>query len=373
MKIGVPREKRQDESRVAVTPEVVKKLKKKGFTVLVETSAGEAAGYADRDFVFEGAEVVSAQAALSADIVFKICRPAQDEVAAMKQGAVLICLMEPYRTDGLVEGLAKAGVNAISLEMVPRTSRAQAVDVLSSQANIAGYRAVIEAAYHYRRFLPLMMTSAGSAKAARVFVLGAGVAGLQAIATAKRLGSVVEAYDVRPEVAEQISSLGGKVFQFELSESGAGKGGYAQELSAEAKAKLQTALSERLMKCDIIISTANVPGRKAPTLISEEVVKGMRQGSVIVDMAAASGGNCPLTESDRIVVKHGVTLIGLTNFPALVAADASSFYSRNVFSLLSMMVKEGEPGGKLELFYEDDIVAAALVTYQGSVRLQRSS
>ncbi|HUP58631.1 MAG TPA: NAD(P)(+) transhydrogenase (Re/Si-specific) subunit alpha, partial [Bdellovibrionota bacterium] len=231
------------------------------------------------------------------------------------------------------------------------------------QAGIAGYRAVLEAASRYPRFFPMMMTSAGSSKACKLAVLGAGVAGLQAIATARKLGAQVEAYDVRAEVREQISSLGAKNIELDIGEDGTGKGGYAKELSEEAKRKQQQVLNEKLKKFDVIVSTANIPGRKAPVLITEEAVKGMREGSVIIDMAAANGGNCPLSEADRVVVKHGVTLVGTTNFPALVPGDSSHFYSQNLVNLLALILN----AGKLELVLTDDIIAAALVVHKGAL------
>ncbi len=368
MKIGVPRERRERETRVAATPDIIKKYIKMGLSVLVEKSAGLEAGFSDEDFAHAGAELVSTDAALGADIVLKANRPETTETALIKKGSLLIALLEPYLNDGLVEKLAQTGVDSIAMELIPRISRAQSMDALSSQANIAGYRAVLEAAQYYRRFFPMMMTSAGSAKAARVFVLGVGVAGLQAIATAKRLGSQIEAYDVRPDTKEQVQSLGGKFFEVELGEAGAGSGGYAKELSEAGKAKLQQALAEKLMKCDIIITTANVPGRRAPILVSEDVVKGMRMGSVIVDMAAPSGGNCALTVPDQVVIKHGVTIIGTKNLAALVASDASSFYSKNLLALVSLMVKTKDGKTTLEMNLEDEIIAASLTTYQGCVR-----
>lgn len=367
--IGVPKETREKESRVAVTPDTVKKWAKKGFKVRVEQNAGALAGFIDGEYQKEGAEIVSAAQALQCDIVCKIHRPSEAETAQLKSGALLIAMLEPYKNDGWMDKAAQAKVNAISMEMIPRTTRAQAMDVLSSQANIAGYRAVIEASAQYGRFFPMMMTSAGSAKPAKVVILGAGVAGLQAIGTARRLGAQVEAYDVRPEVKEQILSLGAKFIDLDIGEEGAGTGGYAKELSEAAKQRQQQLLMERLKKADIIITTANVPGRRAPTLVTEEAVRGMRPGSVIVDMAAPSGGNCPLTEADKIVVKHGVKIIGITNFPALVASDASSFYSRNVFNLLALMIDE--KSGTFKINLEDDIIAASLVAYQGETRLQK--
>jgi NAD(P) transhydrogenase subunit alpha len=372
MIIGLPKEIRQDESRVGLTPEAIKKLAKKGFRFRVEKSAGEKAGFPDSSYVMDGVELGDAQAVWHSDIIFKVHRPTEAEVSGMKKGSLLISLLEPYLKDGLFQKLAHQGVHSVAMELIPRTSRAQSMDVLSSQANIAGYRAVIEAGRHYGRFLPLMMTSAGSSKPAKVMILGVGVAGLQAIATAKRLGASVEAYDIRPEVKEQIVSLGAKVVELEIGEEGSGQGGYAKELSAEGKAKQQALLTERLKKCDIIISTANIPGRRAPVLITEEAVKGMRPGSVIVDMAAANGGNCPLSEAHQVVVKHGVTLIGLMNYPSLVPTDSSQFFANNLVSLLSLMLEDqaGQPQLKFDL--QDDIIAAALVTYQGEVRLKQN-
>ncbi|MGZ3698514.1 MAG: Re/Si-specific NAD(P)(+) transhydrogenase subunit alpha [Bdellovibrionota bacterium] len=362
MKIGIPKEIRTGETRVSASPETVKKLLKKGYQVLLERGAGVSAGFADEDY--EGVEFGDAKTALGQEIVFKIHKPSSAEILSMKKGAILFAMLEPYAQDGTFEKLAEMGVSAFAMESVPRTSRAQSMDVLSSQANIAGYRAVIEAAARYGRFLPLMMTSAGSAKPAKLTVLGAGVAGLQAIATARRLGANVEAYDVRAEVREQIESLGAKFIDLDIGEEGSGSGGYAKELSEEAKQKQQKLLTERLMKSDILITTANIPGRKSPVLVTEEAVRGMRTGSVIVDMAAANGGNCPLTEADRVVVKHGVTLVGHTNYPGMMPADASSFYGSNLISLLGLL-----PDGKLDL--NDDIIAAALVTHQGEVRWKK--
>lgn len=372
MIIGLPKETRQGETRVALTPESVKKLVKKGFKVLVEAGAGVKASFPDAQYTAEGAEIVNRDQAWSSEIVVKLHKPTQDEISQvvpkMPKGALFISYMEPYLKDGTAQKLAEAGVSAMSMELIPRTSRAQSMDALSSQANIAGYRAVIEAVARYGRFFPLMMTSAGSAKPAKVMVLGAGVAGLQAIATAKRLGAVVEAYDIRAEVKEQIQSLGGKFVEFDIGEEGSGKGGYARELSEEGKKRQQQLLTEKLKKCDIIISTANIPGRKAPVLITEEAVKGMRPGSIIVDMAAANGGNCPLSQPDQIIERHGVILIGYTNYPGMVPADSSSFYGNNLISLLGLIV-EGAPGQlKMTLNLEDDIIAASLVTHQGDVR-----
>jgi NAD(P) transhydrogenase subunit alpha len=373
MFVGVPKEQRPGETRVAATPDSVKKLLRRGLAVRVERGAGSLAHYPDEAFRAAGAELVDRATALGSDIVFQIRKPEAADIAAMKRGAVLASLLEPYQSDGTLEKLAAQGVSALALELVPRTSRAQSMDVLSSQAGIAGYRAVLEAAARYGRFFPMMMTSAGSSKPCRLAVLGVGVAGLQAIATARKLGAVVEAYDVRPEVKEQILSLGAKFIDIDVGESGSGAGGYARELSEEAKRRQQAALMEKIKAFDVVITTANVPGRKAPTLVAEEAVRGMRPGSVIVDMAAPSGGNCPLTEPDRTVVKHGVTIVGTTNFPALVPTDASAYFAQNLVNLLDLFwVESPDTKGarSLKLSTDDDIIAASLVTHQGAVCLR---
>ncbi|HEX4922711.1 MAG TPA: Re/Si-specific NAD(P)(+) transhydrogenase subunit alpha [Bdellovibrionales bacterium] len=370
MRVGIPKESRAAESRVAGTPASVKKLVKKGLRVAVERGAGVAAGFTDQEYASEGAELVDRAAAFGSEIVLKVHKPSAEELPLMKTGALLISFLEPYLNDGVLEKLAQAKIDSLSMEMIPRTSRAQSMDALSSQANIAGYRAVIEAANRYRRFFPMMMTSAGMNKPAKTLVLGAGVAGLQAIATAKRLGSTVEAFDVRPEVKEQIQSLGAKYLELDIGEAGTGQGGYAKELSEEGKRKQQAALTERLKKFDIVISTANVPGRKAPTLITEEAVRGMRAGSVIIDMAAPSGGNCPLTELDKVVEKHGVVIVGLSNYPSLVAADASQFYAQNLVNLLGLVFPD-KATDQIKLNLEDDILAGSLATHQGQVKVKR--
>lgn len=367
--IGVPRETRENETRVAATPDTVKRLAKRGFRFRIEKDAGIRAGFTDADYKAIGSEVeiVDSAAAHGADLVFRVNAPEEALLKTLKRGALLICLAEPFRQDGMFDKLAQAGVDCIAMELIPRTSRAQSMDALSSQANIAGYRAVIEAVAHYGRFAPMMMTAAGSSKPARIVVLGAGVAGLQAIGTARRLGAAVEAYDVRAEVKEQILSLGAKFIDLDVGEEGSGSGGYARELSEEAKKQQQALLTERLKKADIIITTANVPGRRAPILISEEAVNGMRPGSVVVDLASGSGGNCALTEPGKIAVKNGVTLVGTLNFPALVPSDASSFYARNIFNLVGLMIAEKDGKAEFSLPLEDDIIAASLVTHSGAV------
>ncbi len=370
MKIGVPKEVVSGETRVATTPETVKKLRAKGFEVCVERTAGQWACYDDAAYEAAGAQLVDALGAFSANLVIKVRAPTDEEIGNFKSGAVLCALLEPCENTALLGRLAEMGVTAFAMEAIPRTTRAQAMDALSSQANIAGYRAVIEGASRYVRFFPMMMTAAGAARPARVVVLGAGVAGLQAIATARRLGAEVEAFDVRPAVKEEIQSLGAKFIELDLGESGAGEGGYARELTAEAKERQQQALTEYLKRANIIISTALIPCKPAPVLITEEAVKGLAAGSVIVDMAAANGGNCPLTKAGEVVVAHGVTIVGLTNYPALVPFDASAFYARNVFSLLSILADTQDGALQWKDFSQDDISRAAMVTHQGKVLYQ---
>ncbi len=372
MKIGIPRETREGETRVAMTPDSVKRLcgKFKGLEILVESGAGERAHFPDKAYTVLGASLVDTSGALGADIVLKVHRPTPKEVKRMNKGALLVSLIEPFTEDDLMDRLSGAGVNAIGLELIPRISRAQSMDVLSSQANIAGYRAVIEAASRYGRFFPTMMTAAGSAKPARVIILGVGVAGLQAIATARRLGANVEAFDVRPEVKEQVLSLGAKFIDIDIGEDGSGAGGYAKELSEEAKAKQQAGLTEKLKKADIVITTALIPGRPAPLLVNKEAVEGMAAGSVIVDMAAANGGNCAFTEKDATVIRNGVIIIGNTNLLALMPSDSSNFFGRNLISLLELIIQAAYPP-TIKLDLEDEIIDAALVTHEGGVRFKR--
>ncbi|MFQ5716525.1 MAG: Re/Si-specific NAD(P)(+) transhydrogenase subunit alpha [Nitrospinales bacterium] len=373
MRIGIPRETRKNERRVAATPDSIKRLcaKVKGLRILVESGAGAAAFFPDEAYTAVGAEIVDIKAAFDADIVLKVHRPTESELALIHKGALLISFIEPFNNDGLMERMAEAGVNAIGLELIPRISRSQSMDALSSQANIAGYRAVLEAASHFGRFVPTMMTAAGSAKPARIVILGAGVAGLQAIATARRMGGNVEAFDVRPEVKEQIHSLGAKFIEIDVGEDGSGAGGYAKELSPEAKARQQQGLTERLKKADIIISTALIPGRPAPLLITEEAVKGMAPGSIVVDLAAQNGGNCAFTEADQTVVKHNVTIIGNTNLLSLMPADASNFFGRNLINLMFLLIKAEDPPS-LNLDLSDEIIDKALATHEGAVRFKRA-
>jgi NAD(P) transhydrogenase subunit alpha len=373
MLIGVPAETAAGETRVAVTPETVKKLVASGHIVRVQSGAGVAASVTDAAYQTAGAEITDQAGALSADMVLKVRTPSDAEASLMKPGAVVIGMLNPFDAAGL-QRLASAGVTGFALEAAPRTTRAQSMDVLSSQANIAGYKAVMIAADRYQRFFPMLMTAAGTVKAARVVILGVGVAGLQAIATAKRLGAVIEASDVRPSVKEQIESLGGKFIEVsydtdEEKEAAVGVGGYAKPMPPSWLARQQVEVAKRVALADIVISTALIPGRAAPTLITEDMVKSMKPGSVIVDIAAGKGadgvgGNCPLSEADKTVVKHGVTIVGETNLAALVAADASALYARNVLDFLKLIVTKE---GALKIDLEDDIVAACRMTQDGQV------
>ena len=373
MLIGVPLETAAGETRVAATPETVKKLKAQGHTIQVQAGAGIGASVTDAAFEAAGAEIVDATTALGCDLVLKVRAPLHSELSLMKTGAALVGMLNPFDSDGL-HRMAGAGITSFALEAAPRTTRAQSMDVLSSQANIAGYKAVMIAADKYQRFFPMLMTAAGTVKAARVVILGVGVAGLQAIATAKRLGAVIEASDVRPSVKEQIESLGGKFIEVSYDtpdekEAAVGVGGYAKPMPASWLARQQVEVAKRVALADIVIATALIPGRAAPTLITEDMVKSMKPGSVIVDIAAGKGanggGNCPISEADKTVVKHGVTLVGETNLASLLAADASALYARNVLDFLKLVLTKE---GTFHVPMDDDIVAACLMTRDGEVR-----
>ncbi|MEH0168311.1 Re/Si-specific NAD(P)(+) transhydrogenase subunit alpha [Paucibacter sp. JuS9] len=369
MQIGVPRESAAGETRVAVTPETAKKLVAQGHALLIESGAGVSASAIDEAYVAAGAQIVDRAAALGAELVLKVKSPNAEELGLMKSGAALVGMLNPFDRPGL-EALAGAGLTSFALEAAPRTTRAQSMDVLSSQANIAGYKAVMIAADKYQRFFPMLMTAAGTVKAARVVVLGVGVAGLQAIATAKRLGAVIEASDVRPSVKEQVESLGAKFIDVsydteEEKEAAQGSGGYAKPMPPSWLERQKVEVAKRVAQADIVITTALIPGRAAPVLVTEEMVKSMKPGSVIVDIAAPAGGNCPLTEAGTTVVKHGVTLVGETNLAALVAADASALYARNVLDFLKLVLPKD---GGFQVPMDDDIVAACLMTQGGTVK-----
>lgn len=369
MLITVPKESLPGETRVAVTPETAKKLRTQGHTVRVESGAGTAAAAPDSAFEAAGAEITDRAGAFAGDIVLKVRPPQAGELSLMKPGQVLVGMLEPFNAEGLA-ALNAAGLTAFALEAAPRTSRAQSLDVLSSQANVAGYKAVLMAANAYGKLMPMLMTAAGTVKAARVVILGVGVAGLQAIATAKRLGAVVEASDVRPATKEQVESLGGKFIDvpFETDEEreiAQGTGGYARPMP-EAWMKRQAALvAERIKQADIVITTALIPGRPAPRLIAASVVQQMKPGSVIVDMAAERGGNCELTKPGETTVAHGVAIVGALNIPASVATDASALYARNLLDFLKLIITKE---GALNVDLSDDIVAACLMCQGGELR-----
>ena len=369
MLIGVPLETADGETRVSVTPETTKKLKAQGHVVRVQSGAGVKASATDEAYTAAGAEITDAAGALGADLVLKVRSPSESELAHMKNGAVLVGMLNPFDKDGLAR-LASAGLTSFALEAAPRTTRAQSMDVLSSQANIAGYKAVMMAADKYQRLFPMLMTAAGTIKAARVVILGVGVAGLQAIATAKRLGAVIEASDVRPSVKEQVESLGAKFIDVpyetaEEKEAAEGVGGYARPMPQSWLDRQKAEVAKRVAQADIVITTALIPGRAAPVLVTEDMVRSMKAGSVIVDMAAPAGGNCPLTEAGKTVVKHDVTIVGETNIPALVAADSSSLYARNVLDFLKLVITKE---GGFQIPADDDIVAACLMTQGGEVK-----
>ena len=374
MQIGVPAETTAGETRVAVTPETAKKIIAQGHQVLIQSGAGVAASVTDAAYEAVGAQITDAAGALGSELVLKVRAPSHTELGHMKSGAALVGMLNPFDGEGL-QRIAAAGLTSFALEAAPRTTRAQSMDVLSSQANIAGYKAVMMAADKYQRFFPMLMTAAGTVKAARVVILGVGVAGLQAIATAKRLGAVIEASDVRPSVKEQVESLGAKFIDVpyetaEEKEAAEGVGGYARPMPQSWLDRQKAEVAKRVAQADVVISTALIPGRAAPVLVTEEMVKSMKPGSVIVDLAAGKGangvgGNCPLTEADQTVVKHGVTLVGDTNLPALVAADASALYARNVLDFLKLVLPK-DKGFTVDM--EDDIVAACLMTQGGEVK-----
>lgn len=370
MRIGVPLETRPGESRVAATPETVKKLIGQGHTVVIQKDAGLHASQPDSAYEAVGATIGSVADAFGAELVLKVRAPEVSELKQIKAGSVLLGMLDPFDNDNIT-AMAAQGVTAFSLEAAPRTTRAQSMDVLSSQANIAGYKAVLVAANEYQRFMPMLMTAAGTVKAARILILGAGVAGLQAIATAKRLGAVIEASDVRPAAKEQIESLGAKFVDvpYETDEErkiAKGVGGYARPMP-ESWMKRQAALvAERAQQADIVITTALIPGRKPPVLLHSDTVTNMKAGSVVIDLAAGKGdngsGNCPLTQADKIVNVNGVKIVGYTNLPSMIAADASALYSRNLLDFLKLIV---DKDAKLVIPTDDDIVTACLMCRDG--------
>jgi NAD(P) transhydrogenase subunit alpha len=363
--VAVCRERADGERRVALTPDEVKRLSESGARVRLERGAGTSAGYPDESYALNGAELVAdADAALAgADVVLRVAPPADDEIAALPAGALVISYLRPLERPELIQALATRGVTALAVELVPRITRAQTMDALSSQANIAGYRAVLVASTLLPRYFPLLMTAAGTVPPARVLVLGAGVAGLQAIATARRLGAVVSAFDVRPAVREQVESLGATFLEVELPETGETSGGYAQELSEETQRRQRELLAEHVAASDVVVTTALVPGRPAPRLIGAGMVASMRPGSVIVDLAAEAGGNCELTEPGATVVRENVTIVGDRNPAAAMPYDASRLYARNVTELLGVCLHEG----RVSVDPEDAVIAGCLVSREGAV------
>jgi NAD(P) transhydrogenase subunit alpha len=369
LKLAVPKETSPGETRVAATPESVKKLKGLGLDVVVQAGAGERARISDADYAAAGASIApDARATLEgADIVLKVRGPKGAETTLFRKGAVLAALLAPYTEKGAIGALAEQGVAAFAMELLPRISRAQAMDVLSSQANLAGYKSVIDAAAQFGRAMPMMMTAAGTIAPARVLVMGVGVAGLQAIATARRLGAIVSATDVRPATKEQVESLGATFVAVmdEEFKNAQTAGGYAKEMSREYQARQAALVAETIKKQDIVITTALIPGRKAPVLVSEEMIRTMKSGSVIVDLAAEAGGNTPLTRANEVVEVHGVTIMGYTNLPGRLAVDSSSLYARNLFNFISLVVDKKT--GELAIDWNDEIIKGALVTRDGVV------
>jgi NAD(P) transhydrogenase subunit alpha len=366
MRIAVAREADPAEDRVAATADTVKKMLGLGADVAVEPGAGIKSGIPDADFAAAGA-TVSPDAVKGADVVLRVRRPNASELAACRKGALVIAIMDPYGNEAALKAMADAGVTAFAMELMPRITRAQVMDVLSSQANLAGYRAVIDAAAEYGRALPMMMTAAGTIPAAKVFVMGAGVAGLQAIATARRLGAIVTATDVRPAAKEQVESLGAKFIAVEDDEfkQAETKAGYAKEMSKEYQAKQAALVAEHVKKQDIVITTALIPGRPAPRLVSKEMVWSMRPGSVIIDLAVERGGNCELAKPGEVIETNGVKIVGHLNVAGRIAASASSLYAKNLYAFLEILVDK--PSKALAVKWDDEIVKATALTRDGGI------
>ena len=368
MKIAIPAEADETEPRVAASPDSVKKMRALGAEVLVEAGAGARAGLPDAEYEAAGAGIArGAEVVRDADVILKVRRPTAGEAERYKKGALVIGMMDPFGNEPALAALAKAGVTAFAMELLPRITRAQGMDVLSSQANLAGYRAVIDAAYEYGRALPMMMTAAGTVPGARVFVMGAGVAGLQAVATARRLGAIVTATDVRPAAKEQVESLGAKFIavedaEFKQAETAAG---YAKEMSREYQARQAALVAEHIKKQDIVITTALIPGRPAPRLISAQMVRSMRPGSVIVDLAVERGGNCELAKVGEVAEVGGVKIVGHRNMPGRLAATASSLYAKNLYAFLEILVDKSTKS--LAINWDDEIVKATVLTRDGAV------
>jgi len=363
MIIGVVKETKEFERRVALSPDGIKLLIKKEYQILVESGAGESSYFSDQDYIAAGAKVGSKAEALSADVVLKVNAPTLEEVEGLKEGAACISFLYAYSHPDLVKAFLQKKITAVSMDAVPRISRAQKMDALSSQANLAGYKSVLLGANYLGKIFPLLMTASGTITPAKVLIFGAGVAGLQAIATAKRLGAIVEVSDVRPETKEQVESLGGRFLSVEGAEAVKVEGGYAAEVSADFLAKQKKLIEDKIKDADLVITTALVMGKKSPILVTEEMVKSMKTGSVIVDMAVESGGNCEISEINKTVVKHGVTLVGESNLPALLPVNASLLYSTNISTLLlHLSTKDG-----LNLDLEEEITRGSVITHEGAL------
>jgi len=367
MKLAVIRERRDAEKRVAASPETVKKLAGMGFEIIVEAGAGSGASVPDEAFEGAGALIAAdlAAAVKDADVIFSVQGLEANDASKAKKGALQLAVLNPFIEKDRIKAYADAGLMAVAMEFVPRITRAQSMDVLSSQSNLAGYKSVLDAAAEYGRAFPMMMTAAGTVAPARVMIMGVGVAGLQAIATAKRLGAIVSATDVRPSTKEQVESLGGKFVMVEDEETADAEtsGGYAKEMSDEYKAKQAALIAETIAKQDVVITTALIPGRPAPKLITEEMLQSMKPGSVIVDLAVEAGGNCAFAAPGEIVEAHGVKIVGHRNVPSRLAADSSALYARNLVHYITPLVKDGA----LEIDFEDQIVAESLVTKDGAI------
>jgi H+-translocating NAD(P) transhydrogenase subunit alpha len=371
--IGIPKEILSGENRVAITPDTASKLIKLGFEIVIETNAGLNAHFLDENYINAGAKILSNAKEVfeASDVICKVQRPVVDssinELQLMKKGTLLISFFFPLNYPQLAKESATAGVDVIAMDFIPRITRAQKMDALSSQSNLAGYKSVLLAANHLGKIFPLLMTAAGTITPAKVVIMGAGVAGLQALGTAKRLGAIVEVSDVRTAVKEEVLSLGGRFIEVEQDSSLQDERGYAKEQSAEFLQKQKEVLFKHITQADIVITTALIPGKKAPVLVTEEMVKNMRHGSVVLDMAAEFGGNCELSEVNKTVVKHGVTIIGEANLPSLIPTQASELYSKNILALLSEIGK----GGTVTLDLNNDVVKESLISYQGEVFNQR--
>ncbi|MEG3437724.1 Re/Si-specific NAD(P)(+) transhydrogenase subunit alpha [Pannus brasiliensis CCIBt3594] len=370
MRVGIAKESELGEARVALVPDTVARLVKAGFEILVETGAGSGANFPDAAYRAVGATVIDDPYHLyqSIDILLKVAPPNEEEIDRLKSGTILIGFLDPLNDPYRVKKLADRQITAFSMELIPRSSRAQSMDALSSQANLAGYKAVLLAAVHLPKMFPMMTTAAGTIAPAKVLVLGAGVAGLQACATARRLGAVVEAFDIRPQVKEEVQSVGAKFIEMAIEEDTVGDNGYAKQVSSNTQERIWQTLAEPIKKADVVITTARVPGKQAPRLVTEEMIASMKPGSVIVDLAADQGGNCAYTSAGRNVIQNGVTIVGATNLPATVATNASQMYAKNLQTLLNLLVTKE---GSLNLDFGDDILDSACCTHAGEIRNQR--